>query len=291
MFRTSPWRAPGYAQVYGSGCGVAGGSLQRYANGGFMPFHGGSAGIWYDHPQGFDGKDLPEMDATVWQLGTSVEVAWTILANHGGGYQYRLCKKSSGISEECFQQPPLKFAGNISAIVKSDGSKVHFPMTKVTKGTWPAGSEWARNPVPGCKMCDSVQDKCGPPLTPVPLGQPGGGMSDAWSRQIDCIFECSGSPQNVPKNFTWECPAGTEFFPALGGVSGFATASEWSIMDKVVIPSNLDEGDYLLSWRWDTEGSWQVFQSCADIRLTKDLSTPARAPSATQMRQPNIMLV
>ena len=31
------------------------------------------------------------------------EVAWAIQANHGGGYQYRLCKKSEKPTEECFQ--------------------------------------------------------------------------------------------------------------------------------------------------------------------------------------------
>ena len=36
-----------------------------------------------------------------------MEAAWGIIANHGGGYSYRLCKVPaegmSGITEECFQ--------------------------------------------------------------------------------------------------------------------------------------------------------------------------------------------
>lgn len=265
----------------------------RYANGGFVPADMSIA-------QGFDGKDLPETNATVWQLGSSVEVAWAIMVNHGGGYQYRLCKKSDGISEKCFQQAPLKFAGNTSAIVKSDGSKTVFPMTKVTTGTWPAGSEWARNPVPGCKMCRSVREKCGSPLAPVPMDQPGGRVNDTWNQQIECIFLCSGLRSSEPsKNFTGGlCPPYTEFFPALGGESGLmpngfwnTSKEEWSIMDKVVIPTDMEEGEYLLSWRWDSEGSQQVFQNCADVRLTKDSSTPARAPSTAPTRRHNITLV
>merc|ERR1712186_38331 len=97
--------------------------------------------------QGDDGKDAPEMEATVWQLGSTVEVAWAIAANHGGGYHYRLCKKSDGISEECFQRTPLKFAGNTSFIIQPDGSTFEFPMTKVSVGVGSSVSEWARNPV------------------------------------------------------------------------------------------------------------------------------------------------
>jgi hypothetical protein len=35
--RTMPWRAPGSAPVYGSGCGVAGGGPISYDNGGNAP--------------------------------------------------------------------------------------------------------------------------------------------------------------------------------------------------------------------------------------------------------------
>ena len=32
--------------------------------------------------------------------------SWAVIANHGGGYQYRLCRKIKGyeVTEECFQQ-------------------------------------------------------------------------------------------------------------------------------------------------------------------------------------------
>jgi hypothetical protein len=47
----------------------------------------------------------------VWKAGATVETKWNIRANHGGGYQYRLCPLSSALTEECFQQRPIPFAG------------------------------------------------------------------------------------------------------------------------------------------------------------------------------------
>ena len=49
---------------------------------------------------------------TKWMAGSSVEVGFGITYNHGGGYQYRLCKlpaKGELLTEHCFQQLPLEF--------------------------------------------------------------------------------------------------------------------------------------------------------------------------------------
>jgi len=271
---TSPWRAPGSAPVYGSGCGVAGGGPRAYANGGTPP-----PGI----AQNLDGLEMPEMAPTYWQLGTSVEVAWAIAANHGGGYSYRLCKKSEGISEECFQRTPLKFDGNTSYIIDHTGKITNtFEMTKVTEGTTPPGSEWARDPVPGCNMCDDAIAQCGEPLDPVPLNETGGGYSDPWNSQVTCYGMCCGAGSSKEHGV---CPDGTEFYPAVSGHSGFGkNVPDWSIMDRVQIPSDLEEGEYFLGWRWDCEESTQVWQNCADIVLTKSAppsTTPAPTPAPT----------
>merc|ERR1711909_249599 len=56
--------------------------------------------------------------ATTWERGTSAEVGWGMIANHGGGYSYRLCKVGldgpGGVTEECFQKTPLRFASEDS---------------------------------------------------------------------------------------------------------------------------------------------------------------------------------
>ena len=80
VFRTSPWRSPGAAPVYGSGCGASGGGPVAYANGGTA-----AAGTNKTvSPQGFDGKNLPAQKPVVWKRGTTAQVAWAISANHGG---------------------------------------------------------------------------------------------------------------------------------------------------------------------------------------------------------------
>ena len=66
------------------------------------------------------------------------------------------------------------------------------------------------------------------------------------------------------------CPAGTVQFPEVTpGLSGFENAhmKDWSVMDRVLVPSDLELGEYLLSWRWDCEETRQVWQNCADVTI------------------------
>ena len=46
---------------------------------------------------------------TSWRLGAVERVGWGILANHGGGYSYRLCRAGEELTEDCFQRTPLRF--------------------------------------------------------------------------------------------------------------------------------------------------------------------------------------
>ena len=164
VYATSPWRAPGKAPVLGSGCGVGGGNQMPMLNGGECT----------ECPQGFDGKLLPPVGSPeVWTRGGTAEVAWAIAANHGGGYSYRLCPADpvDAINEACFQSNQLDFAGNSSEILFGNGTRIPFPRQTTREGTYPTGSEWARNPVPGCYLCDAYET-CGPTIAPV-----GGGCS------------------------------------------------------------------------------------------------------------------
>ena len=80
---------------------------------------------------------------------TQVEVIWQILANHGGGYQYRLCPadEPGGLTEECFFRTPLDFNPAKQAIQWTNGTRLPIRGTFVRNGTLPAGSTWAMNPV------------------------------------------------------------------------------------------------------------------------------------------------
>ena len=85
----NPWRSPGTA---GKGnlkfqpCGVNSGSNPSFPD---PPAHG--------QKQFANGTDLPPISQkTIWKMGSVVDAEWSIYANHGGGYSYRLCKKVKG---------------------------------------------------------------------------------------------------------------------------------------------------------------------------------------------------
>merc|ERR1719191_1648411 len=103
-----PWRYPGSAPV-GDSCGVSGG---WYTEGPVGSGGMASPGV----PQGENASKSPFaaklLEQTVWVAGSVVEVAFGIAANHGGGYQYRLCPADSELTEDCFQKTPLQFVGS-----------------------------------------------------------------------------------------------------------------------------------------------------------------------------------
>jgi hypothetical protein len=333
VYAKSPWRAPGSAPVFGSGCGVGGGSKEPYLNGGECPHC----------PQGLDGKLLPPVgEPAEWTRGGTAEVAWAIAANHGGGYSWRLCPAApvGDINETCFQSHQLDFAGNTSDVLYTNGTRVAIPRTTTRTGTYPPNSQWARNPIPGCYLCDAYQT-CGATLAAVsgiPAEDPctacatedvckatnatldskcvwrqgyqcqqppdvckgpkneslceaktdaagnecewvtqgsdhgychtNATMSPAllWDQQINCLADCDGG---LASKALGSCPEGTAIFPEpVPGLSGWGKGGwKWSIADKVKVPSDLEPGPYLLSWRWDCEESIQVWQNCADVLL------------------------
>ena len=59
---------------------------------------------------------------TEWVAGGVAEVGWGIIANHGGGYSYRLCRRAEGeaLTEECFQQMPLRCLSVTSHTMSGD---------------------------------------------------------------------------------------------------------------------------------------------------------------------------
>jgi len=62
-------------------------------------------------------------------------------------------------------------------------------------------------------------------------------------------------------------PEGSAWRP-VEKVVGQGKEAEYLIRkDKVKVPENLPEGDYVLSFRWDAEGAAQVWVSCAFVKL------------------------
>ena len=65
----------------------------------------------------------------MWVAGSVVEVGWTVQANHGGGYQYRLCPAHQNLTEECFQRTPLPFT-DLQSFRWADGVQVSKIISK-----------------------------------------------------------------------------------------------------------------------------------------------------------------
>jgi hypothetical protein len=162
----NPWRSPG---LTGTDNGVVNKAFQPCGvnSGGSNAFPGPGTGT---EPHSVPGTDLPRLlsKPDVWKVGAAVPVEWSIYANHGGGYSYRICKVdgTAAPTEECFQKTPLAFASPNTTVVYVDGSHptVSFAAMTTSVGTWPAGSQWRRNPVPMCN-CDIGLD-CGEKAAP-----------------------------------------------------------------------------------------------------------------------------
>jgi len=212
VFMYKPWRAPGTTQIK-SPCGnevVVDKSYNRVYT-------------------GRDGALLPPTPRSIWQRGTSVAVAHSVTANHGGGYAYRLCPASEPISESCFQAHHLDFEGNTSTVYFPDGHTLDIAVRRTAIGTFPLGSQWALNPIP--------------PATDTSRPAP---------------------------------------FPG-----GHGTAWDFSVGDQVVLPPDLPTGDYVVSWRWDTEcGVGQVWMNCADVTIVGSTPSPTPAPAPNPMPAP-----
>lgn len=239
--KNNPWRAPGYAPIE-SPCGLAGGwyTQGEPGNGGYPP-----TGI----KQGFDGLKMPASPITKWKAGSEEMVSWSLHANHGGGYSYRLCPKSSEATEKCFKAGHLEFVGDNSWIQYGNNvsNRTAIPAVRLDVGTHPEGSQWTRNPIPACsgpgggskhedKVCNTPQFE--PPLP----GLYGFGVGR-------CNSGLPGQQCSQEEYDYW-----TEKF-------------NFNIIDMVKVPANLPKGDYLLSFRWDCEQTPQIWADCSDIKI------------------------
>eukprot|EP00931_Biecheleriopsis_adriatica_P023657 TRINITY_DN14893_c0_g1_i1.p1 TRINITY_DN14893_c0_g1~~TRINITY_DN14893_c0_g1_i1.p1 ORF type:complete len:523 (-),score=94.84 TRINITY_DN14893_c0_g1_i1:137-1705(-) len=255
--KRNPWRHPGSASV-DSPCGIGGGNPRGCPEGAPESLCQGGG-----YSFGKDARKLPgNYQPEVWEVGSEVEVAWGIEANHGGGYQYRLCRKQEGqqnseLTEECFQANPLSFVGDVQWLQSGDdeSKRAEIPARRTSSGTIPEGSQWTRNPIPACG--DFGTGDCDDPQFP---------------------------PPNVPASFD---------IPVVGFSGMNGPLEGLHIIDKVQVPQ-LEPGNYVLSWRWDCEQSAQVWSNCADVQLsaaatasttsTTAVSTTAATTTTTTMR-------
>lgn len=266
----NPWRAPGFAPIE-SPCGIAGGwyTKGKPGNGGYPP-----TGI----KQGADGREQPASVKTEWAVGTKQEVSWSLLANHGGGYAYRLCPKADSrkLSEACFQSHHLSFVGDWSWIqYNKSTTRTPIPATRISAGTSPAGSQWTRNPIPACSGTEGgskMSNGCTAPQFEPP-------MKDI-----------------VPANPKWAQSPGLYGFGygrCESGLYGADCSDEetwywrnkfsFNIIDYVHVPEDLQVGEYLLSFRWESEQTPQIWANCADVTITASGPSPSPPPAPSPL--------
>jgi hypothetical protein len=217
-------RAPGFAPVIDS-CGTAGGRHPGQGAGGY-----GAQYTNTTHAKVGDfGSKLPNVPSGVaWKAGSVVDVAWTLQANHGGGYSYRICPLGQELNEECFQRYPLDFVGKSMFRWGGVEGKTHsFNATEVggkgTNTTSPAGSMWRINPIPR-----TWRDQ----------------KTGAWGN--NGIYHSN------------QGHTGEGFQPFCEDSPEYSCTSEWGpynmeIVDKVQLPADLPAGEWVLGWRWGKE--------------------------------------
>jgi len=257
-YRFNPWRAPGTAPVTDA-CGMAGGTAPAHAGPGVAVF----ATTEFATQGDLGSKVLPKAPSgTIWTAGTNVEVSWGIRYNHGGGYQYRLCRADAELSEECFMKTPLDFVRDAQQLQWNNGTRLPISGVFVDEGTEPKGSTWAMNPIPRIDY-DSTSSGQYPGFDG--CNMVGGDPVGPNCRQFDppCDWDSGW----------FATPPHAHSVDVQGACSG-----DWTggiIVDKVVIPADITPGDYVLGWRWDCEESDQIWANCADVTIIPGSGTIA----------------
>jgi len=214
-FRLNPWNAPGSAPVYGNGCGVNGGNPDGCTGGGEdLGQCCGKPGVSWDCGGYSGGKSavehyqdglFGEPQVTTWTRGRNAHVYWTSDAYARGGYAYRLCRVPDGqywkVTEECFQQGHLNFAGKTSYIYwKPYWNFFHggwIPVDLITTkiGTTPEGSEWAKINLPN---------------------EPS--IGDMWAFNDVVKVPKSLTPGDYVLSFRWDCLESPQIYSACANI-------------------------------------------------------------------------
>jgi lytic starch monooxygenase len=276
--RYHPWRAPGRAPMYDP-CGMAGASPSNNSQAA-----GGFGYMTIAEKQGFRGSRLPRLSGTPlrrWKAGGTAEVAWATVANHGGGYHYSLCPAEKDITEACFHALPLTYADSGTQRLRyvylnntANTTEVTIPAVRVARGTIPEGSVWTRHPVPsGVTVPDWAPS--GRRNGKVPQFDPPAGCDErCWGYQpcnIGFVHPSYEGWNDVNRKANRWVGPGKDVptqYPACGeaGEGCCHTMAYMAVVDTVRVPA-VPAGDYVLRWRWDAEGTPQIWANCADVLI------------------------
>ena len=184
-------------------------------------------------------------------------------ASHGGGYQFRLCPANEPLTEECFQKMPLKFAKPLGHTAMFANRSIRIASVLVPDSITGTG-DWMLNPIPSRSSdyvgCDKVMpdgEHC--PWNCTRCGAPWHAADKA------CPCKCAESyPEYFPSGFAY-VGADPDIFP--NPMPQVEQYHSYVIEDELVVPANIQPGEYVLGWRWDCEQTSQVWSSCSDITI------------------------
>lgn len=298
--RYHPWRAPGFAPVLDP-CGIVGGfqwpTPELYktgprTRGSLTPF--GAPGVINDAtaPPGLgyqagtyaseimaghlaadasdnDGRSRGSIaPVATWVAGGAAKVSQgSLYANHGGGYQYRLCRASEFTAdgpsnEECFQRTPLEYASNSSWVQYGDdeSNTTEFAAVRVTDGNTagvkPAGSVWTKFSVPNCADYSCVRDDA---ANTTEFAPPAPGVFGFGGAEFPIMYEKEQSDA-AAQNKTG--PTAADAYVEM------KRRYDFRIVDAVKVPDGLS-GKFVLSWRFDSEQTPQIWSNCAIVNIVR----------------------
>ena len=213
VYKHNPWRAPGLAPVYDA-CGMAGGAPTAHAG------EGQYATTVYAR-QGDYGSALPPMPSgVVWRGGDRVEAKWSVRANHGGGYQYRLCALERNLTEACFQETPVGFARH-TQLEWANGTRLTIASTYVEDGVLPVGSTWAMNPLPYSNTASPPEFE--PPCDelPWPYGDVGlcSGRDPYDVAIVDTLVVPDVAAGDYVLGFRWDCEKSAQIWQSCADIT------------------------------------------------------------------------
>ena len=140
-----------------------------------------------------------------------------------------------------------------------------MPGAFVAEGTTPPNSTWARLPIPATAL--------GPRCLPGPNDtEATPNACEPWENTgVD--GPCGPCPE-TPGSDCSRCSnpgfansynaSAAAFEPPAPGVLEDVVVN---VYDELIVPSDLPAGDYVLGWRYDCEGTAQVWTNCADVTL------------------------
>ena len=179
--------------------------------------------------------------------------------------QYRICPASAELNEACFSKTPLAFAKPYThRVIMADPSKDYdIPATVVEEGGglgWvvhPMGSsndphpcDW--NPAATSQHCNISCPRCKAPW---------------YAADGACPCSCGNeNPGGISGNHFPELPQAVPYSRSVPTDPKNRVRSN-TVEDTVVVPTDISPGEWVVQWRWDCEGTSQIWTSCSDVTI------------------------